>query len=158
MAVALSPDVPSCRIDPPQFNAAILNLVINARDAMPEGGEVRISTASIAAERSTLDAAPVNYVRVRVEDNGSGMPDEVLQKVFQPFFTTKGERGTGLGLAQVGAFVHDAGGHVRVVSDPGQGTTVDLFFPAVESNLAGGRCGEVKDCARYGPRSTTGRK
>ena len=101
---------------------------------MPKGGEVRISTALRAAQCATSDAAPVNYVRVRVSDNGSGMFEDVLEKVFQPFFTTKGELGTGLGISQVGAFVRGVVGHVRVASDSGQGTTFDLFLPAVRSS------------------------
>jgi signal transduction histidine kinase len=136
VVVELSPDVPNCVLDPAQFNATILNLVINARDAMPKGGEVQISTAVRVAERDVSDATRINYVRVRVRDNGSGMSEEVLQKIFQPFFTTKGERGTGLGFPQVGAFMRGIGGHVRVTSDPEQGTTVDLFLPAVEPNGA----------------------
>jgi signal transduction histidine kinase len=131
VTVELSPHVPDCLVDPTQFNAAMLNLVINARDAMPTGGEVRISTASMMTQPEAFDAAPINYVRVRVRDNGTGMSDEVLQRIFQPLFSTKGERGTGLGLAQVGAFVRGVGGHVRVASDPGQGTTFDLFLPTV---------------------------
>jgi signal transduction histidine kinase len=130
----LSPSIPYCLVDPSQFNAAILNLVINARDAMPKGGEVQISTALRAAESAPSDAGPVNYVRVRVRDNGSGMSEDVLKKIFQPFFTTKGELGTGLGVSQVGAFVRGIGGHVYVASDPGQGTTFDLFLPAVGSS------------------------
>jgi signal transduction histidine kinase len=130
----LSPSIPDCLIDPSQFNAAILNLVINARDAMPKGGEVRISTAPWIVQASASDTAPGNYVRVRVRDNGTGMPDEVLQNIFHPFFTTKGELGTGLGLPQVGAFMRHIGGHIRVASDIGQGTTFDLFFPAAEPN------------------------
>lgn len=131
VVLELSPHIRGCLIDPSQFNAAILNLVINARDAMPKGGEVRISTA-LWVEGDASDAVPGHYVRVQVRDNGAGMPDEVLQKIFQPFFTTKEEQGTGLGLPQVGAFMRYIGGHVRVASGLGQGTTFDLFFPTAE--------------------------
>lgn len=75
------------------------------------------------------------YVRVRVQDNGSGMPDHVAQRVFDPFFTTKGEKGTGLGVPQVGAFMRRIGGHVSISSEFGRGTTVDLFFPATEPDM-----------------------
>jgi signal transduction histidine kinase len=131
-----SPTIPKCLVDPSQFAAAILNLVVNARDAMPGvGGEIRICTARFRTARTTsqlcLDGA---YVRVRVQDNGSGMPDHVAQRVFEPFFTTKGEKGTGLGVPQVGAFMRQLGGHVAVGTEQGRGTTVDLFFPAVESD------------------------
>jgi signal transduction histidine kinase len=132
----LSTDIPKCLIDPSQFNAAILNLVINARDAMPEGGVVRISTAPWVVQSSVSDVTPGNYVRVQVRDNGVGMPDQVLQSIFQPFFTTKGERGTGLGVPQVGAFMRQIGGQVCVSSGVGRGTTFDLFFPVVEQNGA----------------------
>ena len=139
VVLELSSNIPNCLVDPSQFNAAMLNLVINARDAMPKGGEVRISTIPWALQDDDSDATPGHYVCVRVRDNGAGMPDEVLRKIFQPFFTTKGERGTGLGVAQVGAFMRHIGGHVRVTSGPGRGTTFDLFFPAVEPNGARAR-------------------
>jgi signal transduction histidine kinase len=129
----LSPSIPHCIVDPSQFNVAILNLVINARDAMLNGGKIQISTNRClmkpeAFNPSTRDA----YVRVRVKDNGSGMTKQVAEKIFEPFFTTKGEKGTGLGIPQVGAFMRHIGGHVAVASELGIGTTFDLFFPAVE--------------------------
>jgi signal transduction histidine kinase len=128
----LSTDIPNCLIDSSQFNAAILNLVLNARDAMPNGGEVRLSTALWVAQSGISNVTPGTYVRVRVRDDGMGMPDQVLQNIFQPFFTTKGEQGTGLGVPQVAAFMLHIGGHVRVASEVGRGTTFDLLFPAVE--------------------------
>jgi signal transduction histidine kinase len=129
----LSPSIPNCVVDPSQFNVAILNLVINARDAMLEGGKIQISTTRClvkpeAPGPSTRDV----YVRVRVKDNGSGMTKQVAEKIFDPFFTTKGEKGTGLGIPQVGAFMRHIGGHVAIASELGFGTTFDLFFPAVE--------------------------
>jgi signal transduction histidine kinase len=129
-----SPAIPKCLVDPSQFAAAILNLVVNARDAMPSaGGEVRISTARFQTTPVTSEPGlDGTYVRVRVQDNGSGMPDHVARRVFEPFFTTKGEKGTGLGVPQVGAFMRHIGGHVTVSSEQGRGTTVDLFFPAIE--------------------------
>jgi signal transduction histidine kinase len=132
----LSTDIPDCLLDPSQFNAAILNLVVNARDAMPNGGEIRISTVHWVTQSGVSDATPRNSVRVRVRDNGMGMPDQVLQNIFRPFFTTKGERGTGLGIPLVGAFMRHIGGHVRVASEIGRGSTFDLFFPAIEPNSA----------------------
>ena len=129
----LSPDIPKCLVDPSQFAAAILNLVINARDAMPSGGEVRIHTTRIEIDRETSEPEiHGRYVRVRVQDNGLGMPDHVVQRIFEPFFTTKGEKGTGLGVAQVRAFMRHIGGHVNVTSEQGRGTTFDLLFPALE--------------------------
>jgi signal transduction histidine kinase len=135
IALDLAPDIPKCLIDPSQFNAAILNLVINARDAMPSGGDVTISTARWTAETTVADTlAPIAYVLVRVKDNGDGMSPGVAQRVFDPFFTTKGERGTGLGLPQVCAFMQRIGGRVRVASERGTGTTVDLLFPVAGSD------------------------
>ena len=129
----LTPDIPECLIDPSQFNAAILNLVLNSRDAMPDGGDVQISTARCEVKAATAGLpAPATYVQVRVKDSGQGMSAETIQKIFDPFFTTKGERGTGLGLPQVCAFMRLIGGHVRVASEPGIGTAFDLLFPAVQ--------------------------
>ena len=126
----LESDIPRCLIDPSQFNAAILNLVINTRDAMPNGGEIRISTTHCIVHEVASDlTAPGAYVRVRVADNGKGMSAEIIRKVFQPFFTTKGENGTGLGLPQVHTFMRRTGGYVNVISELGNGTTIDLLFP-----------------------------
>src|SRR5215204_2893361 len=94
VVLELSANIPSCLIDSSQFNAAILNLVINARDAMPDGGVVQISTAPWVVQGNASGLTSRDFVRVRVRDDGVGMSDEVLQKIFQPFFTTKGEKGT----------------------------------------------------------------
>ena len=131
VVMQLAPDIPKCVVDASQFNAAILNLVVNARDAMPAGGEVLISTDQY---RIPVDRSPnltgKTYVRVRVSDNGQGMSRETIDRIFDPFFTTKGDQGTGLGLLQVGAFIRLSGGHLNVASKPGAGTTFDLLFPA----------------------------
>jgi signal transduction histidine kinase len=133
IVLELASDIPNCRIDQSQFDTAVLNLVVNARDAMPQGGEVRISTARWVAESAiSSSAAPGIYVRVRVSDSGQGMPAEVVQKVFDPFFTTKGEKGNGLGLPHVYEFMRRIGGHVSVTSKLGRGTTFDLLFPSIE--------------------------
>ena len=124
--LALAANLPTCLVDAPRFNAAILNLVLNARDAMPEGGAIQISTSAI---RGMKFGDPCEYVRVRVRDHGVGMPGEVLQRIFDPYFTTKGERGTGLGIPQVHALLEQVGGFVRVDSHVGEGTIFDLFFP-----------------------------
>ena len=127
-----SPTIPKCLVAPSHFASAILNLVVNARDAMPSGGEVRIHTDRYETDAATpgrgIDGV---YVRVRVQDNGPGMPDHVIRRIFDPFFTTKGEKGTGLGVSQVRAFMFHIGGRISVTSEQG-GTTFDLFFPAVE--------------------------
>jgi signal transduction histidine kinase len=133
IVLSLADDIPRCIIDPSQFSAAILNLVFNARDAMPNGGQIRISTARCLAEGASGDiSAPSVYVRIRVEDEGQGMSPDVMRKIFEPFFTTKGESGTGLGLPQVQAFMRQVGGYVEIASEFKHGTAIDLMFPAAE--------------------------
>jgi signal transduction histidine kinase len=131
----LADAVPKCLVDPAQFHAAILNLVINARDAMPHGGEINITTVRWTAEPAiSHSSGSRSFVRVRVKDQGEGMPDDVARQIFQPFFTTKGKNGTGLGLPQVCAFMRSIGGHVAVASERRIGTSFDLFFPATEAD------------------------
>ena len=122
------------RVDPGQLENSVLNLAINARDAMPQGGELVIATGNAtfdqahAAARSKL--APGAYVYVTVTDNGHGMTEEVLKRVFEPFFTTKEiGKGTGLGLSMVYGFCEQSRGQAQIASAPGVGTTVSLFFP-----------------------------
>jgi PAS domain S-box-containing protein len=119
--------------DPAALEGALLNVALNARDAMPAGGSLAIhtSTVKITARRETEDDLdPGLYMRIALEDNGCGMPPEVLARVFEPFFTTKsGGRGTGLGLSMVYGFAKQSGGTVKVESTLGQGTTVSLFLP-----------------------------
>jgi NAD-dependent dihydropyrimidine dehydrogenase PreA subunit len=133
IVLELASDIPRCLIDPSQFEDALLNLVVNARDALPNGGEIQISTERWVVDTAISGSpAPGTYVRVQIRDNGQGMPAEVVRKVFDPFFTTKGEKGTGLGLPQVRAFMRLIGGHVSVASEPGIGTAFDLWFPSAE--------------------------
>jgi signal transduction histidine kinase len=129
----LSTHIPKCLVDPAQFAAAILTLVINARDAMPHGGNIAVTTTQCKLEADTGGPAGA-YVRVRVRDNGMGMADEVTQRIFESFFTTKGDNGTGLGVPQICAFMRHVGGRLSVESKTGLGTTFDLFFPAVEGD------------------------
>ena len=115
----------------------MLNLVINARDAMPDGGELSISTGLATLGTADLsanpDATPGNFVSVSVQDTGSGMTEDVLAHVFEPFFTTKEVgKGSGLGLSQVYGFARQSGGHVHVRSAPGAGTCVTLYLPAAD--------------------------
>jgi signal transduction histidine kinase len=115
-----------------QFEVAMLNLITNARDAMSGGGKIRIETDACTVETNHPKLAPGSYIRVQVKDRGKGMPPDVLQKVFDPFFTTKGARGTGMGLPQVFGFALRSGGAVDVRSQPGCGTTIELFLPATQ--------------------------
>jgi signal transduction histidine kinase len=123
-------------IDAAQLSQVLLNLVVNARDAMPSGGEVRVlvSTVDAAESPAAEDAIPPGrWSLIRVADTGCGMPPEVLESAFEPFFTTKErEHGTGLGLSTVRTVVDDARGHVRVSSTVGAGTEFRIYLPAVE--------------------------
>ena len=118
------------RVDAAALEAAILNVVLNARDAMPDGGTVclRTTRADISAD-SAFDLLAGPYAVVEVEDTGEGMPPEVVAHVFEPFFTTKNEGGTGLGLSMVHGFAKQCGGTVSISSVPGKGTTVRIFLP-----------------------------
>jgi len=127
----------AANIDAPQFETALLNLVVNARDAMPRGGTLRISTGleRIGAARAKLMSGipSGDYVTIGVADTGEGMSPEVQPRVFEPFFTTKDVgKGSGLGLSQVYGFVTQSGGHVGIESKPGAGTTVTFYLPAAQ--------------------------
>jgi PAS domain S-box-containing protein len=131
---AFEPELWPTRIDRGQLESALLNLVVNARDAMPKGGTVTISTANVAFTQA--EAPPVSgarlgeYVMISVEDTGTGMPKEVLDKIFEPFFTTKKVgHGSGLGLSMVYGFVRQSDGYIAVDSAEDAGTTVRLFLP-----------------------------
>jgi len=130
----LDPALDPSRIDRAQFEAAILNLVVNARDALPEGGRITIETQNIVIDESYAetnpDAIPGAYAVVTVSDNGFGIDRSVLPHVFEPFFTTKEVgRGSGLGLSQVYGFARESGGHVNIYSEIGSGTAVKLYLP-----------------------------
>jgi two-component system cell cycle sensor histidine kinase/response regulator CckA len=128
------------KVDPGQLTQIVLNLVVNARDAMPAGGNLRLETMAVTIEppaeqdpEGVSDEPPAGeYVRISVTDDGCGMTDEVKQHLFEPFFTTKNDgHGSGLGLATSYGIVRQSGGHIRVESELGQGTTVRLFLPRV---------------------------
>jgi PAS domain S-box-containing protein len=124
----------SCEVDPAQLENALVNLAVNARDAMPDGGRLRIETENVSITPDDIDPhdelRPGEFVLVSVADTGTGMSEQVLSRAFDPFFTTKGPgRGTGLGLSMVYGFVKQSGGHVRLLSKVGQGTAVRIYLP-----------------------------
>jgi two-component system cell cycle sensor histidine kinase/response regulator CckA len=132
--VVTQPDLESVKADPGQIDQLILNLVVNARDAMPQGGRLRVTTANVTLDQESArrhdGAAPGRYVSVAISDTGCGMPPEVLAHVFEPFFTTKpAGKGTGLGLATVFGVVKQSGGFISIDSAPGMGTTVTACLP-----------------------------
>ena len=142
----LDPRLDPVRLDPGQFETAVLNLVVNARDAMPGGGRITVATSNIrlsaaeAAEIGELTAG--EYVRVLVSDTGVGMDSQTAARAFEPFFTTKDVgRGTGLGLSQVYGLIKQAGGHVGIRSRPGAGTRIELLLPRSRDDTSLARTG-----------------
>ncbi|TGD97454.1 hybrid sensor histidine kinase/response regulator [Methylobacterium nonmethylotrophicum] len=133
IAVAVAPDLWTVLVDPPQLENALLNLCLNARDAMPEGGRIAIAAANRRLDEAAshaLDLPPGEYLSLCVTDTGSGMAPEVIARAFDPFFTTKPiGQGTGLGLSMIYGFTQQSGGQVRITSEVGRGTTVCITLP-----------------------------
>ncbi len=135
------PELKPIQADHSQIEQVVMNLVINARDAMPAGGQVRVQTQNVRLDADTHwfveHAEPVDYVLLRVIDNGAGMSEEVKSHLFEPFFTTKEKgQGTGLGLATVYGIVRQGGGHIQVDSTPEQGTTLSIYWPSTSNTPA----------------------
>jgi signal transduction histidine kinase/DNA-binding response OmpR family regulator len=128
------------KVDPTQLESAILNLSVNARDAMGRGGKLTIETSNASIDRSyarNYELSPGQFVLVAITDTGEGMHEDVVAKAFDPFFTTKGVgKGTGLGLSQVYGFVRQSGGNVKLYSEPGVGTTVKIYLPRYYGSMA----------------------
>ncbi|MET0181204.1 MAG: response regulator [Novosphingobium sp.] len=125
-------DVGHLYVDRAQMELALVNLVLNARDAMPAGGTIRVDISRLAPHAAPpgLDRAAGEYLRIAVKDSGEGIPPELLEKITEPFFTTKeAGKGTGLGLSMVFGFVRQSGGQLVARSEPGQGTTIELILP-----------------------------
>ena len=139
----LAGDLTPAFVDPGQVENALLNLAVNARDAMPTGGKLTIQTGyascTAAHARANAEVEPGNYIFLAVTDTGAGMTQQVLEHAFEPFYTTKEVgRGTGLGLSQVYGFTRQSGGHLELRSKVGEGTTVTMYFPRPNPGLAPG--------------------
>jgi PAS domain S-box-containing protein len=154
LTLSLHDGVWSILCDPNQLETALLNVAINARDAMPEGGTLCIATEDLmVAAEETMEETPAGpYVSIAVTDTGTGMTPAVMERMFDPFFTTKPTgQGTGLGLSQLYGFVRQSGGFVRARSAPGQGTTITLYLPRHREAVAEAAAAEPPRAARPGP-------
>ena len=152
----LDPDLARVKADPAQMQQVLLNLVVNARDAMPDGGELNIKTRNARFNEANSSAPGesqnAEYVLLAVSDTGHGMDAETQRRIFEPFFTTKGVGSTGLGLSTTYGIVKQSGGHISVSSEPGRGTTFEIYLP---------RCAELGEAiqpANLGPQPLAGRK
>ncbi|MFA5897560.1 MAG: ATP-binding protein [Hyphomicrobium sp.] len=151
----LDPLVEPIRVDPTQLELVLLNLTVNARDAMPDGGQLRLATENIHVDEAFsvqfAGMRPGQYVRLTVEDTGAGMAPEVQARAFEPFFTTKGlGTGTGLGLATAHAIVTESGGFVGLESRVGHGTKVSIYLPATAEPIEAGKCAEPTEAVKGG--------
>ncbi len=152
LKIIAAPDLWDATTDPHQFENALVNLAVNARDAMHRAGTLVIETANQVLDRTATrrwgDVAPGDYVKIAVSDNGHGMAPETLERVFEPFFTTKEVgKGSGLGLSMVYGFVKQSKGHVTVHSNEGQGTTVALYLPRAQHAAARNAAGPQETTA-----------
>ena len=157
LAVEHAADVARVSVDPAQFESALLNLCINARDAMPGGGKLMIETDNVILDENyterRADVAPGDYVRISISDTGTGMSAEDVARAFEPFFTTKARgQGTGLGLSMVYGFVKQSGGHVAIYSELGHGTVITLYLRQAKDHIEPVTVVEPADIAGRGER------
>ncbi len=153
---SLASDLSSIEIDPSQIEQIFVNLLVNARDAMPTGGSITVETGDAEVGAAMVEphpaAKPGRFVRLKVVDDGCGMPQEVLEKIFDPFFTTKaGSGSSGLGLATVYAIVEQNRGFIQVESAPGEGTTFEIYLPAGERRAPPSTSDGAEPVRRTGP-------
>jgi PAS domain S-box-containing protein len=154
MRIICAPDLRMVKVDAGQIEQVIINIAINARDAMPQGGKLTLETSNIVFNGKSVgkisDIKPGDYVRLAITDTGAGMSPDVKARVFEPFFSTKDVgQGTGLGLATCYGIIKQSGGHINVYSEPGRGTTFKIYLPQVPSEIPanGQRC-EPSDLPR----------
>jgi CheY-like chemotaxis protein len=141
LTVQLDPNLSRIEADPGQIGQVLMNLAVNARDAMPQGGQLTIETSDVEVNETqaaqSAERAPGLYVKLAVRDSGCGMSPEITAHIFEPFFTTKEPgKGTGLGLATVYGIVKQSGGSIDLVTEPGHGTTFTVYLPAVKEPVA----------------------
>ena len=155
LEVDIAPGTGHVRVDPRQFEQVLINLAVNARDAMPDGGRLTIATSVVELGPGDLAEAPGlrpgSYVRIGVSDEGVGMDPETVRHIFEPFFTTKEiGKGTGLGLATVFGIVQQSGGAIRVTSIPEKGTRFDVYIPRVEAETVTAETGAAEEPEQHG--------
>lgn len=155
IATELAADLWSALADPGEIDSALLNIAVNARDAMPGGGTLRVETANVSFDDKRAskfpDARAGEYVRLSVIDTGTGMPQDILRRAIEPFFTTKEPgKGTGLGLSSIHSFAKQSGGFITLASEQGKGTTVSLFLPRAVSEAIARRAATNRDQAPRG--------